>query len=55
MDVLDRHLLLALAALAIESFEQRGVCPRQLVRLDEIFVPARERLLGEHGAAVAFH
>jgi hypothetical protein len=32
MDVLDRDLLLALAAVAIERFEQRGVGPGELVR-----------------------
>jgi hypothetical protein len=33
MDVLDRDLLLAFASVAIETFEQRGVGPGELVRL----------------------
>lgn len=55
MDMLDRDLLLALAAVAIERFEQRGVGPRELVRLGEVLPPALEGLLADHGAPVAFN
>jgi hypothetical protein len=43
--VLDRDFLLALAAVAIERFEQRGVGAGELARLIEILLPALERLL----------
>jgi hypothetical protein len=36
VDVLDRDLLLAFAAVAIEGFQQRRVCPRELIRLAQI-------------------
>jgi hypothetical protein len=45
VDVLHRDLLSALATVAIERFEQRRICPRELVRLVEILPPALERLL----------
>jgi hypothetical protein len=39
VDVLDRDLLRALATVAIETFEQRRICPRELVRLPPCFGP----------------
>jgi hypothetical protein len=55
VDVLDRDLLLALAAVAVEGFEQRGEAAGELVRLGEVLAPAFEGLLADHGAAVALH
>ena len=55
VDVLDRDFLRAFAAVAIEGFQQRRVCPRELVRLVEILAPALERLFADHGAPVALH
>jgi hypothetical protein len=55
VDVLDRDFLRAFAAMAIEGFQQRRVCPRQLARLVEILSPALERLFADHGAPVALH
>ena len=53
--MLHRDLLLALAAVAIERFEQRRIGARELVRLGEVLAPALEGLLADHGAPVAFH
>jgi hypothetical protein len=55
MDMLDCHLLLALAAMLVQRVEQRRPSAGQLVRLVEILAPALEGLLPDHGAAVAFH
>jgi hypothetical protein len=55
VNVLDRDLLCALAAVAIEGLQQRCVCPRQLVRLAEVFSSSFKRLLANHGAPVTFH
>ena len=55
VDVLDRDLLLALAAMAVEGFEQRRVGAGELVGLGEVLAPALEGLLADHGAPVAFH
>jgi hypothetical protein len=55
VDVLNGYLLRALAAMSIEGFKQRRVCPRELVRLAKIFPPAFECLFADHGAPVAFH
>jgi hypothetical protein len=55
VNVFDRDFLRALAAVAIEGFKQRRVCPRELIRLTEIFPPSQERLLAKHGAPVTFH
>jgi len=50
VDMLDRDLLLPLAAMSVEGFEQGCVRARQLVRLREIFPPTLERLLAKHCA-----
>ena len=55
VDVLDRDLLLALAAVAVERFEQRGIGAGELVGLGEVLAPALEGLFADHGAAIAFH
>ena len=55
MDMFHCDLLLALAAMPIERFEQRGVGAGKFVRLREVLLSALECLLAEHGAAVAFH
>ena len=55
VDVFDRNFLLALAAMPIESFQKRGVGPRKLVCLAEVFASPFKRLLTDHGAPVAFH
>ena len=49
VNVLDSYLLLALAAVPVQSFEQRRVCPRELVRLGQIFASALEGLLAAAG------
>jgi hypothetical protein len=55
VDVLHGHLLLAFAAVAVERFEHRGESAGKLVRLGQVFAPALEGLLANHGAPVAFH
>jgi hypothetical protein len=55
VDVLNRYLLLAFAAMAVEGFEQRRIGARQFVGLREILAPTLEGLIADHGAAVAFH
>jgi hypothetical protein len=55
VNVLHRHLLLALAAVAIEGFKQRGEGAAELVRLVKVLAPALESLLVNHGAPVALH
>ena len=55
VDVLHGHLLLALAAVAVERFEQLSEGARELVRLGEVLAPTFEGLLAEHGAPIAFH
>jgi hypothetical protein len=37
VDMLNRHLLLALAAVTIERFEKRGEGAGELVRLGKVF------------------
>ena len=44
VNVLDRDLLLAFAAMAVEGFEQRRIGARQLVSLGEVLAPALEGL-----------
>jgi hypothetical protein len=39
----------------VESLQKRGVGPRELVRLAEVFASAFKRLLADHGAAITFH
>jgi hypothetical protein len=46
MDVLHRHLLLALAAIAIERVKQHRIGAGELVCLAQIVAPALERLFG---------
>src|SRR5215210_8624748 len=48
MNVLHRNLLLTLAAMAIERFEQGGVGTGELVSLAQVFAPALKCLLPEH-------
>jgi hypothetical protein len=55
VDVLDRDLLLALAAVSIEGLHQRGVGARELVRLVQVLLASLERLIPMHGAPIAFH
>ncbi|WP_347264296.1 hypothetical protein [Nitrobacter sp.] len=55
VDVFDRDLLLTLAAMAVEGFEQRRVSARQLVGLGEVLAPPLEGLFADHGAPIAFH
>ena len=53
VDVLDRDLLLALAAVAVERIEQEGVGARELVGLAQVLAAPLERLLVEHGVGDA--
>jgi hypothetical protein len=55
VDVFDRHLLLALATVPIETFEQRRIGPRKLVCMVEVLLSALECLIAERGAPVALH
>ena len=55
MDMLHRDLLLALAAMAVEGFEQGGIGAGQLVGLGKVLATPFEGLFAEHGAPVAFH
>jgi len=55
VDMLDRYLLLALAAMLVEGVEQCRPGAGELVRLVEVLASALEGLLADHGAAVAFH
>ena len=54
VDVFNRHLLLALAAVAVERFDQRGEGAGELIRLVQVFAPALEAL-GDPGVVVALH
>ncbi len=53
--LLDRDLLLPLAAVAIECIQQEGIGTGKLVRLAQVLAMSLECLLGEHGAPVALH
>ena len=53
--MLDRHLLLPLAAMLVEGPQQGRPRSGQLVRLVQALVPPHEGLLDEHGAAIALH
>src|SRR5689334_12492030 len=55
MNVLDGNALLTLAAVPVQSFQQHGVGPGQLVRLGQIFALALEGLLPEHRAPETLH
>ena len=55
VDVFHNNLLLTLAAVPVESFEQSRVSTGALVGLIEILAPSLERLFTDHGAPVAFH
>jgi hypothetical protein len=47
MGMLDRYLLLALAALTIERVEQHGLSPGKLVGLAQVFASPLKRLLAK--------
>src|SRR3984957_1548131 len=53
VEVFDRDLLLALAAMAVEGFEQRRIGARQLVCLREVLAPALKGLVAAHGGTAA--
>jgi hypothetical protein len=55
VNVLDCDFLLALAAMPVQRFQQHRTGARELVGLVQVFAPSLERLLGEHGAPIAFH
>src|SRR2546430_793223 len=55
VDVLHRDLLLALAAMTIESVKQQGVGPGELVSLAKGLTMAFEALFFDHRAPVALH
>jgi hypothetical protein len=55
VDVLHRHLLLALAAMPVQSIEQPDIGWGQLVGLVQVLTSAVGRLLREHRAPVTFH
>ena len=55
VDMLHGHLLLALAAMAVECFEQCSVGAGKFVRLGEVLAPPLKALFADHGASVAFH
>jgi hypothetical protein len=55
VNVLHNHLLLALAAVSVERFEQGCERPGELIRLREVLAPSLEGLLANHGAAITFH
>ena len=55
VNVLHSDLLLALAPMPVERFEQRGKGVGELIRLGEILAPALESLLTVHSAPVALH
>jgi Domain of unknown function (DUF1993) len=53
MHVLDRDLLLALAAVTIERVEQYRIGARELVGLAQVLAPALEGLFPDHGPSIA--
>lgn len=55
MDMLDCHLLLALATMLVQCIEQCGIRAGQLIGLIEGLTRAFEGLLFQHGSAVTFH
>ena len=55
IDMLNRGLLLSLAAMLVQGIEKRRPSARKLVCLIEVFTPSLERLIVNHRAAVAFH
>jgi hypothetical protein len=55
MNVLDFDVLLTLAPMTVERFDQRRVCPRQLVRLVQILAPTFEGLLSNHCTPITLH
>ena len=55
VDVLDRHLLLALAAMLVECVEKRRPSAGELVRLIEALAPHLKSLSVEYGESVALH
>jgi hypothetical protein len=55
VDVLDRDLLCALAAVAVEGVEQHGIGTRKFVGLGQAFAMALEGLFVDHRSSVALH
>ncbi|WP_305798587.1 hypothetical protein [Tropicimonas sp. IMCC6043] len=55
VDMLDRDLLLALAAMLVQRVQQSRPGAGELVRLVQVFLAPLEGLLADHGAAVALH
>ena len=55
VDVLNRDLLLAFAAVTIERLHQGGRRPGQLASLAKALLTSLKGLLGEHGAPIALH
>jgi hypothetical protein len=55
MDVLDRDLLLTLAAMAVKRVDQSRVGASELVGLVQVLAPALESLFCDHGAPITFH
>jgi Polymer-forming cytoskeletal len=55
MNVLDGNLLLSLAAMPVQRFQQCCICPRQFVCLIELLPPAFEWLLRKHRAPITLH
>jgi hypothetical protein len=47
VNVLDRYLLLALAAMPVQGVEQHGLSPGKLVRLTQVFASPLKRLLAK--------
>jgi hypothetical protein len=55
VDVLNRDLLLAFAAVTIERVAQHGISPGNLVGLAQVLAAALEGLLSLHCLALVLH
>ena len=55
VNVLDRDLLLALAAVPVERIEQDRIAARQFVRLVQILLLSLKRLITQRSAPITFH
>ena len=55
VNMLDRNLLLALAAMSTEGVQQSGVGAGKFVGLIQIFPVALKRLIPNHGPPITFH
>ena len=55
VNMLHRHFLLTFAAVTIEGIQQNRKCPRKLVCLVQVLALPFQRLLSDHGSAIAFH